>query len=75
MVKGNGLVVSSEEGGRSVDLGEEGREMADDGDRGGMIDDRQDEVRVERVDVWQSGCEVRVLTKVEKGVLQKMRGV
>ena len=76
VVEGNGLGAKSEEDGRGVDLGEEGREMVDDGKRGGMIgDDRQVEVRVERVDVWQSGREVRVMTEVERGVLQRMREV
>ena len=40
-----------------------------------MRGDRQVKVRIERVEVWQSCPGVRAMTEMERGVLQRTRGL
>ena len=83
---GDGIVGG--EGVVDMELGDAGREMVNgvevvelgevvwqEGVGGVREDDAWSRVRIERVDLWKSGGEVRALAGVEKDVLKKMREV
>ena len=61
--------------GNGVEVVEIGEVVGQEGVGGVREDDAGVRVRIERVDLWKSGGEVRALVGVEKDVLQKMREV